>query len=156
MQNHFEVVGLTERFDESILLLQRAFGWRRPFYEKKNVGAVRRQKDELPAATRDLIARHNALDLELYEFARDRFEKSIAQLGANFPSDLRRFRRMNSYYPTFKRGLIAVSDQLRSLSQHVPLARPLSGKCRDYLYQYHGVGADESSADSSMNAPSVS
>ena len=35
--DRFLVVGLTERFDESFILIRRALGWRLPMYERHNV-----------------------------------------------------------------------------------------------------------------------
>ena len=53
-----EVVGLTERFDESVLLLRRRFGWSWPFYASANVTRDRPQRTGADAATRALIAAH--------------------------------------------------------------------------------------------------
>ena len=42
--DRFLVVGLTERFDESFILIRRALGWRVPMYETHNISTA-----ELPA-----------------------------------------------------------------------------------------------------------
>jgi len=73
VRRHFAVVGLTERFDESISLMQERLGW------SDDVGYVRRnvihhpRASEFPARTLARIREINQADLELYEFARRRF-----------------------------------------------------------------------------------
>ena len=41
----FSVVGLTERFDESAVLLTRALGWRRMVYTRENVTPNRKPRE---------------------------------------------------------------------------------------------------------------
>ena len=93
-----DVVGLTEAFDASLLLLQRSFGWRAPFYRKQNVSRPGRAR-RLDGATREAIFEYNALDLELYRHARERFEQQLAEAGGErFARQVRRFTRLNTVY----------------------------------------------------------
>ena len=81
---HFAVAGLTERFDETVVLLQRALGWRvRPF-TNSNVSAGRPKSAGHSREDLDAIRECNRLDLALYDFARERFERQIAEQGAGF------------------------------------------------------------------------
>lgn len=91
---HFPVVGVTERFDESILLFRQTFGWRLPLYAPINVA---RQRDRTPvdAETRQSIRERNGLDEELYAFVVGRLEDAIASAGNEFQRALHRFRRIN-------------------------------------------------------------
>ena len=92
---HFPVVGVSERFDESVLLFQRAWGWRLPLYARANVGdsSGRRSVDD---ETRVVIGERNQLDRELYDFAVERFEATIVAAGDDFARTLRRFRLLNA------------------------------------------------------------
>ena len=65
----FLVVGLTERFDDSFILLRRALGWRLPMYMSVNAArsAEGAPVDEGAVAA---IRKRNRFDLELYDFAR--------------------------------------------------------------------------------------
>lgn len=72
------IVGLQDRFDESLLLMVRALGWGYPAYRPENVGRNRPHVGDLPAETVALIRERNALDLELYEHARRRLERDLA------------------------------------------------------------------------------
>ena len=95
LDEHF-AVGLTERFDASLIAMRELLGWRRPFYVSRNVGT--RPNDVLHADTRELIAAYNALDVELYRHARERFELQIARRGRSFARRVRTFSRLNALY----------------------------------------------------------
>jgi len=83
---HFSVVGLTEQFDRSVELMATVYGWNVSAYERVNVTKKRPAVRDLPRRTRKLIERHNELDLELYEFARQQFKRLCSQhLGKRRP-----------------------------------------------------------------------
>ncbi len=92
----FSVVGLTERFDESLLLLGRAFGWAHLAYTPANFSAAAAQAP-VSAATRERIENLNRLDNELYEYATARMQRAI-EADPELEVDLRRFRRRNAVY----------------------------------------------------------
>jgi hypothetical protein len=70
----FSVVGLCERFEESLMLIAKTFGWEIPYYENRKVSKVRLA---LEPSMVNMIQEHNRLDMELYEFARKRFEDTL-------------------------------------------------------------------------------
>jgi hypothetical protein len=88
----FLVVGLTERFDETFILIRRALGWRLPYYLTGNVTA--RPKPVTPDALAHIRER-NRLDLELYEFADQRLSAAVAEQGPSFARELRAFKVLN-------------------------------------------------------------
>ncbi len=90
------LAGITERFDESVLLLGRAMGWRRGCYASANATRGRPPVEELPPSTLDLLRASNQLDLALYDHARRRHEERVAALGAPFREELRRFVAANA------------------------------------------------------------
>jgi Galactose-3-O-sulfotransferase/Prolyl oligopeptidase family len=69
----FSVVGICERFEESLMLMAKTFGWEVPFYENQKVSKSRPMVE--PKLV-DLIREHNRLDDELYEFGKKLFEQS--------------------------------------------------------------------------------
>lgn len=73
LRNNF-VIGLTEEFDTSMRLMGQRLGWGVKSYTKKNVTPQKPQLDRLDHETRVLLERANALDIELYQFARELFE----------------------------------------------------------------------------------
>jgi len=74
LRSHFDVVGLTEEFDTSLRLRRRRFGWKVRFYTRKNVTRRKDQIDNLDPETHSLLREANALDIELYQFARELFD----------------------------------------------------------------------------------
>jgi hypothetical protein len=116
------VVGLTERFDETLLLLRRAFGWRWPFYVRRNVNRQRPSASATPVGVQHRVEADNTLDVALYAAACERFEAQIAAYGPSFERHLRLFRAMNAAWQRghrFKRRLRRASSAL---------ARPARGE----------------------------
>jgi hypothetical protein len=92
--DRFLVVGLTERFDESFILIRRALGWRLPMYATRNV-AEGQTRDPPSEAALELIRERNQLDLELYEHARGLFEAAVAREGPSFRREVATFKVLN-------------------------------------------------------------
>jgi Sulfotransferase family len=107
-----DVVGLTEEFDRSLLLLAHAFGWRRPYYVKQNVSRGSGRRKELDDETRAAILARNALDVELYRYGRELFERQLAEHEA-LSRELRTFMRANRLYGGLVR-LRSVARRARS------------------------------------------
>ncbi len=95
--DRFLVVGLTERFDESFILIRRALGWRFPMYETRNVGRDQPESRPEPpsAAALEAIRSRNELDLELYAYARELFEAAVAAQGPSFRREVAAFKLFN-------------------------------------------------------------
>lgn len=70
----FRVVGLCERFQESLCLMMAAFGWKVPFYENRKVAKIR---PSIEPNVINTIREHNRFDLELYEFGKKLFEENL-------------------------------------------------------------------------------
>ncbi len=77
IEKFFPIVGITERFDESILLLQKTYKWNTPFYKKGNVNPSRPHLSLISEKEKAVIRKHNKLDEELYSFAIDRLNKEL-------------------------------------------------------------------------------
>jgi hypothetical protein len=72
----FSVVGICERFEESLALISNTFGWDVPFYRNQKVSKSRPTVEPKLA---DLVREHNRLDEELYEFGKKLFEQSLQE-----------------------------------------------------------------------------
>jgi len=72
----FSVVGISERFEESLILISEKFGWQIPFYENQKVA---KNRPSIEPELADLIREHNRLDDELYEFGKTLFGTSLRQ-----------------------------------------------------------------------------
>lgn len=76
----FAAVGLTERFEESLILFRQAFGWVLHPFTARNVADNRPRRTELGAEPLEAIAHCNRFDLELYRFASDLFEEAAGRI----------------------------------------------------------------------------
>ncbi len=76
---NFYFVGLTEKFDESLIMLGNLLGWKEFYYGKPlNVAPF---KEDLDKDTISIIVEMNKYDIELYEWARKIFEEEIRSFG---------------------------------------------------------------------------
>jgi hypothetical protein len=85
LRQYFSVVGLSERFEESLALMKLRFGWQLKNYSSFNVTRSRPKKDDLSQATLDLICEKNSFDIELYRCAEsilaDAIEKNADEVA---------------------------------------------------------------------------
>lgn len=86
--------GLTERFDESMVLFRRSLGWTRPpLYIRTNTNQQRPTVDSVDDALLNELRSLNALDVELYAYAAHRFDERRQELEG-FDQELRWYHRM--------------------------------------------------------------
>jgi hypothetical protein len=70
LEEHFSLVGVTERFDETLLVATHILGWSsQPQGVKKLMNEHRQPTSSIAPKTREAILDRNALDLELFLFA---------------------------------------------------------------------------------------
>jgi hypothetical protein len=91
----FAFVGLTHRFDESVVLLKRALGWWFAYYKPRNISPTRPRKMRLSDREMELARRHNRLDLQLYQRGVELFEQHVAEGSSDFEASVERFRIFN-------------------------------------------------------------
>lgn len=98
IQERFAVVGLMERYDETLLLLKRNLGWKTPLYIKSNVTKNRPVKETISKDTIEMIERYNELDIELYRYGRERFEEQLNQSPYLSGMEMKQFQLLNRIY----------------------------------------------------------
>ncbi|MCC6178307.1 MAG: sulfotransferase family 2 domain-containing protein [Chloroflexi bacterium] len=94
LDEHFELVGVTERFEDLVVLAWRRFRWRVPLYRPVNASRGQRTVAVDPK-TRALIEERNSMDREIYEYARERLADVVASAGPEFVRDRALFRMLN-------------------------------------------------------------
>ena len=89
LDRSFAVVGVTERFDETLVLIRRVFGWSNELaYWPKLVNKNRPSRDSLPQASLDAVLARNELDMELYRYAAARLESQISEQARGFADEV--------------------------------------------------------------------
>lgn len=99
------IFGLSERFDESLILFRNLLGWKSVVYARYNVTKNKPEKRDISDSIIETIKRHNRSDIELYQFAKQRFDENISRQGAGFQAEARKLHRLSTVYGTWTKGL---------------------------------------------------
>jgi hypothetical protein len=101
MDRHFKFVGLTEEFDLSLMLLRHVCGWGWRYYVPDNV-APDKSIQIAPDVT-EALRRLNRFDLELYRYAKQRFDRLVESYGWKLQVELKAYRLGNSLHQKLHR-----------------------------------------------------
>tara|TARA_B100000029_G_scaffold301281_2_gene294200 strand:- start:3625 stop:4458 length:834 start_codon:yes stop_codon:yes gene_type:complete len=95
----FLIVGLSEKFDESLLLMKKFLNWRHlPLYVRKNVTKNRPETNTFNSQDLNLIREYNSFDVQLYSYAAKKFEDKVEQEYKEIKRDLKLFLGANILY----------------------------------------------------------
>jgi hypothetical protein len=99
IDNNFILVGLTERFDETLLLLAIKLGWAKlPNYLPKLVNRAKQASETLHDRVLYKIEELNYWDIKLYDYARRLFEQTVEEYGLEFKTKIRAFKQTNEMF----------------------------------------------------------
>jgi hypothetical protein len=99
LSDAFGVVGLTEHYDETLLLLAKALGWKQPpYYIRRNSHSKTNKADHIAPHLRHRIEQLAAPEIELYTWVHDRFQHHLKELGSGFQRELAEFREGNTHF----------------------------------------------------------
>lgn len=96
IKNDFAVVGITEMYPESVFMMKQALGWSSALYRKENKTRQRREKTQVPEKVKRLIQKKNALDYQLYAYARKQLLRQLQSLGPRAKQQLAVFKSHHS------------------------------------------------------------
>ena len=114
-----KVVGLTEEFDRTLLLLRRAYGWRNLYYVRRNTTSARRNLVALSEDARNELLPLYHHDMALYERAKAIFAEQCRAYGNSLEDDLKVFQRNNALF-----GRIAgITERVRDTNLYKFLRR---------------------------------
>ena len=118
LDGHVSVAGLTERFDETLIMLEAEFGWQNLYYVQTNTAPAGGHL-HVSDAERQMIAERNRYDCELYRIVAERFQARIDET----PGVARRLelhRRGNALYAPWGR----FAHRLRRTAVRATRSRP--------------------------------
>lgn len=98
IETFFPVIGLTEMFDHSLLLMKDAFSWKNVFYSRRKVAKSRPSQAEIHSEVINVIKKRNRYDILLYHYAQQRLEEQIKEKGFFFKKRVQQFCGINNIY----------------------------------------------------------
>ena len=97
MLKRYSLFGLTEQYDQFLLMAHQLLGWQDIYYERKNKSRQKTDKSTIDESTLQLIREQNSIDCALYDFAKTRLNKRYAELGLD-DERIQLFRTCNQNY----------------------------------------------------------
>ncbi len=99
IENHFSFVGTVEKFDESLIILKKMYGWRTPFYGVINKTSNRPRVSEIDKETLEIVTYYNAADIKLYDEVSKKLKAKITD-EVNMNRQLFQLKALSSAYQT--------------------------------------------------------
>ena len=116
MEREFDLVMITEYFDESLILLKRLLCW-----EFQDIVYIRlrpkEKKINFEKEVENNILTWNRADVILYDHFNKTFWKKVGEAGSTFDEELKTFRRINQNYQD---SCNSTEDQRCKLSKNFP------------------------------------
>ncbi|WPP52633.1 sulfotransferase family 2 domain-containing protein [Catalinimonas niigatensis] len=92
LEKYFSEIFITERFDDSLTVLNKSYGWQSIYNEKKNV--TENPTDQIDSDIIKIINEKNGLDIKLYEYCTKNFDERFKKLSqSNLKKILQFFKR---------------------------------------------------------------
>jgi hypothetical protein len=97
IEERFIVAAPMEKFAALVWFLKRLYGWptHRAVFRIHNETPDRPKLETISETTRKRLEALNQYDIELYEWAKERFAKQIEPLEPDFSREVRRFEILN-------------------------------------------------------------
>lgn len=128
IKKDFLLVGLTHRFEETLIAFRRLMGWNfdeKLFYKKLNETEFKMPESSYPNSILDSVSERFNFEIRLYNWLEKRFDSLIKLLGPDFDEEVRIFKRLNYLY---QRESPAFAHQLRSVQENYSWAKPNDNK----------------------------
>jgi len=103
IQNQFLLVGLTERYNESLILLKNLLSWKTPTYSIANAVKRENKTTQIDSQLKELIVRYNQIDFQLYDYVSALFDEQIAKHPIVL-DELEKFEFKNRFTGKFQIG----------------------------------------------------
>lgn len=120
LENDFAMVGLQDRYDESLLMMRYVLNWKKPIvYVRQNVTTKRVTLNDLAAEDRALIEKLAEVEMPLYEYAKKRFAAQIEAYPGDIERDLAQFRKDNASYAVTMQRINRIKAPARALKRAI-------------------------------------
>ena len=95
IEKNFIFTGITELFDESILLLKNILKWNMPYYSIANRTKKKPKNNAVNPNIISFIKKHNQLDIKLYNFTKTSLLNKIEKENDLFQDRINKFKKIN-------------------------------------------------------------
>jgi hypothetical protein len=95
-------VGLSEKFDESLLLMANELGWKRTWYLKANITRKKPALSSFSNEEIETIKKYNAWDIKLFEYCSGRLNEQWKN-NPQLHSKLEPLRRKNKKFEKLRK-----------------------------------------------------
>jgi len=93
--NDFLFLGITEMFDETILILKNMLGWHMPYYSIANRTKNKPNYDAVDPTVISFLKEHNQLDIKLYNITKTSLLNKIVEENDIFQNRINKFKKIN-------------------------------------------------------------
>ncbi len=101
IKDYFTLAGISERFDESLLLIAKDLNWRKVYYANKNQSVGAKVRTKLSDDVIEKIKYYNAFDIELYKYALELLDTKLEQNMQYIQKNLPVFKKRNAVYSKY-------------------------------------------------------
>ena len=95
IENDFLFLGITEMFDETILILKNMLGWHMPYYSIANRTKNKPNYDAVDPTVISFLKEHNQLDIKLYNITKTSLLNKIVEENDIFQNRINKFKKIN-------------------------------------------------------------
>jgi len=95
LDKYFLVAGLTERFDETILMMKKELNWSYPVFVKQNITKKSDKKAVITEELKQLIIERNEYDIKLYNYVTEKFNERIETNKEFMEKEMAKFKLKN-------------------------------------------------------------
>ncbi len=107
IKNHFSFVGLVEKYDESLILLQNIYALKTPYYKSLNTTPFRVMVNDLDQKTLNAIVEFNKGDIQLYNIIEKKFNTELNNLKLK-NIKLKKLKLYNFLYKLYSYSKVAM------------------------------------------------
>lgn len=113
IEKHFVFVGLTERFDESLVSIHHLLEWQTPlYYLRVNTTRRRKKKKDVSRDVLQTISERNTFDFSLHKEIKANFDQSLPISKIEMKRRLRRMQFLNEWYAKYVAFRVFISSKI--------------------------------------------
>lgn len=103
LDEYFDVAGIVEKFDDSLMLMKSRLGWtRQPYYVCRNISTTKLSKGQIGEQDLERVREQNWVDIEFYRYVKDRLQAQIEAEGVGFAERVAQFKAENARHGRFR------------------------------------------------------